>query len=143
MSLKKILQGYLIFKLLLRFGAFGVLFVLGDLDLPKMVYVSTAVVCCLGLILLGAGYFHKTSVSIRHYLLFCVVDFISVLFNLVDIGLWYPMAVSLWEIAVFGSFLDLIVDVILAVSALRTPKYVTIAQTETVVPERKKKFKKK
>jgi len=107
--LKKTLSFLVLATTVLRLGSLVYLLLLSSTNLPAPVLVITFLIMLYGLFLILKRLF--LSISLRNYLWFFIIQPAAITINMIAVKATTPLQLSLYEIIVVGTFLDILIAV--------------------------------
>ncbi len=122
--IKKILYILMIVKTAAKALAMAVVLTFGAMHLPMMVLFASGIIIAVGIFMIVK--------RIRNILrngdlaVYYGLDALQIIFNLIVVSIFSAMHVGFWEYVLIGTILDILIDAVMIILALRRGRYVDI-----------------
>lgn len=122
--IKKILYILMIVKTAAKALAMAVVLTFGARHLPMMVLFASGIIIAVGIFMIVK--------RIRNVLrngdlaVYYGLDALQIIFNLIVVSIFSAMHIGFWEYVLIGTILDILIDAVMIILALRRGRYVDI-----------------
>ena len=122
--IKKILYILMIVKTAAKALAMAVVLTFGAMHLPMMVLIASGIIIAVGIFMIVK--------RIRNVLrngdlaVYYGLDALQIIFNLIVVSIFSAMHIGFWEYVLIGTILDILIDAVMIILALRRGRYVDI-----------------
>ena len=122
--IKKILYILMIVKTAAKALAMAVVLTFGARHLPMMVLIASGIIIAVGIFMIVK--------RIRNILrngdlaVYYGLDALQIIFNLIVVSIFSAMHIGFWEYVLIGTILDILIDAVMIILALRRGRYADI-----------------